>query len=97
MAEEKTRSFISPRRDPIRADGKISYKESQKAWCLIRLKQEILQEFSQLKERSSSFGYQLRFYRNFEELEKAIKEVKKNQGVPPILMWFFKENKQNPN
>ncbi len=84
--------FIAPKRDPIKAVGKISYKESQKAWCLIKLKQEVIQEFSQLKERSSSFGYQLRFYRDFVEMEKALKEVKKNQGVPPVLMWFFKEN-----
>ena len=88
---EETIKFISPKRDSIKANGKISYWEGQKAWSIIRLKQDILKEFSQLKERRTPFGYQLRFYREFEELEKALKDVKKNKGVPPILMWFFKE------
>ncbi len=89
MTEEQ--KFIAPKRNPIKENGKISYWEGQKAWSIIRIKQDILKEFPQLKERRTPFGYQLRFYREFEELEKALKEVKKTQGVPPILMWFFKE------
>lgn len=89
--EKETKTFISPKRDPIKTNGKVSYWEGQQAWSIIRLKQEILQEFPQLKEKSCPVGYQLRFYREFDELEKALKEIKKTSGVPPVLFWFFKD------
>lgn len=32
------------------------------------------------------------YYRNYEELEKAIKNIKKNKDIPlPLLVFFYKE------
>lgn len=88
---EEQKKFIAPRREPIKTNGKVSYWEGQQAWSIIRIKQEILKEFPQLKEKSSPVGYQLRFYRDFDQLEKALRKVKKESGVPPLLVWFFKD------
>jgi hypothetical protein len=89
--EQEIKNFIEPKRNPIKTNGKVSYWDGQRAWSIIRLKKEIINEFPQLKDRSSPVGYQLRFYREFEELEKALKRIKKESGVPPVLFWFFKD------
>lgn len=88
---EEAKKFISPSSNPIKINGKVSYWDAQRAWSIIRIKQEILNEFPQLKDKSCPVGYQLRFYREFEELEKALKEIKKTSGVPPVMFWFFKD------
>ena len=83
--------FISPEKKPIKIDGKLSYAESQRAWGIIRFKKEILSEFSQLKRKRESFGYQMIFCRNKEDFEKQLKEIME-KGLPiPVLLWFYRK------
>ena len=42
-------------------------------------KPEIVKEFRQLKEKRSRFSYELLFYRDYEEFEKAVKEIVKKK------------------
>ena len=49
-------------------------------------------EFPQLKEKRSSFSYELKFFRDNEELETMIKKLNKENALP-ILMWLYKEDK----
>jgi len=79
-------------RNIIDIKSNMYYDESNHAWNIIRLKSEIVKEFPQLKEKRSKFSYQLIYYRTIEELEKAIRELKKQKDVPlPVLLFMYKE------
>jgi len=88
---KENKKILKPTEDPLEMEGRMSYAESQRAWGTIRLKSEIFKEFKQLKKREGKFGYKLMFCRGFEQLENEIKKIKKNIGVPPLLVWFLKE------
>ena len=89
MTQEK-RTLIPIRE--LEVDGRISYKESLQLWCIIRLKKQIINEFPQLKEKRSKFSYKMLYYRDIEQLEKRIKELKKNKETSlPMLMWLYKD------
>lgn len=70
--------------------GKVIYSEGDQAWNLIRLKKEILNEFHQLKEKSSKFSYKIKYFRIYEEFQEEVKKIKKGE-VLPMLVWFYKE------
>jgi len=72
----------------VNITGKIHYSESNQAWNIIKLKQEFLNEFNQLKEKRSKFSYELVFSRSVEELLKSLKE---NKNAIPVLMFLYKE------
>ena len=78
-------------RNCIDIDGKILYSEGDQAWNLIRLKKEVLNEFYQLKEKRLKFSYQMIYYRVYEDLEKAIKELKKQNKALPVILWLYQE------
>ena len=58
---------------------------------LLRLKRELINEFPQLKEKRSAFGYELMFCRTSEDLDKMIKELSKKGEAVPMLMFLYKE------
>ena len=88
---KQNQKILKPTEDPLEMEGRMSYAESQRAWGTIRLKSEIFNEFKQLKSRRDKFGYKLIFCREFEQLEKEIRKIKKEIGVPPLLVWFVRE------
>ncbi|MCK5449866.1 hypothetical protein KAI32_03295 [Candidatus Pacearchaeota archaeon] len=88
---KQNQKILKPTEDPLEIEGRMSYAESQRAWGTIRLKSEIFNEFKQLKNRRDKFGYKLMFCREFEQLEKEIRKIKKEIGVPPLLVWFVRE------
>jgi len=76
--------ILQPGKKVINLTGKMFYRESIQAW--------IIAEFPALKEKRSSFSYQMIFYSEFDVLEKAIRKMKKDKLPPPILM-FLRQNK----
>jgi len=91
MNEPENKKLLTPRKE-LEIFGKISYKESLGLWSIIRLKKEIINEFPQLKEKRSRFGYKMNYYRDIAQLENVVKELKKNKDQPmPVLMWLYKE------
>lgn len=79
-------------RNAIDTIGNIYYDEKAGAWSIIRIKADLVKEFPQLKEKRSKFSYQLIYYRNIEQLEKAIRELKKQKDVPlPVMMFLYKD------
>ena len=75
----------------IESKGRILYSESSQAWNLVRLKAEFLNNFHQLKEKTSKFSYNLIYYRTYEEFEKAVNELIKKGEVLPVLMFLKKD------
>jgi N-acetylglutamate synthase-like GNAT family acetyltransferase len=56
-----------------------------------KLIKELINEFSQLKEKRSVFSYKLAFYEEYKKLEKAIRRLKRNNEALPILLFLCKE------
>jgi len=82
-------------RSVIDSKGSMYYDDKSRAWGIIRLRSELLNEFPQLKERTSKFSYQIEYYRTLEEFEKLIKKLKKEKAeFLPVLMWMFKEKEE---
>lgn len=84
--------ILRPKHETIFINGVMSYGESQRAWNTIKLKHEILKEFTQLYERRMKFRYKIVMHRSYEDLKKAVKELEKKGEVIPILMWFYQQN-----
>jgi len=91
MSEEE---IIRPSKEELIVKGKLAYSESLGAWNTIRLKKEILNEYKVLKEKQKIFSYKLVFYQNSTQLEKAMKQVKRDNLPTPMLLWFVKERKE---
>ena len=82
-------------RKVINGEGKVAYSESAQAWNVIKLKKELFDEFPELKEKRSSFSYQLKHFRDPKEFEKVLKELKKEkEDFMPLLLFLYKEVKQ---
>ena len=83
--------ILQPSRNVLDIKGKIAYGDSSQSWSNIRLKKEIVDEFPTLREKSSKFSYNMLFYRNYNELEKAIRRMKRQKMPLPLLMFMIKE------
>jgi viroplasmin and RNaseH domain-containing protein len=79
-------------KNSIEVFGKIIYSEGNQAWNLIKLRKEVLTEFYQLKEKRSKFSYNMVYYRTFEELERAVKKLKREGSALPFLMFLYKDS-----
>jgi hypothetical protein len=83
--------ILRPQRNKLEIKGKLSYLESTHSWSLMNLRKAILEEFPQLKERISVFGYKMVLFHEYNDLEKSIKKLKREGEAVPILMWLIKE------
>ena len=83
--------ILRPKRDKLEIKGKLSYFESTHSWSCLNLKKAILEEFPQLRERVSAFGYKMVMFHEYDRLEKSIRKLKKEREVLPILFWLIKE------
>ena len=83
--EEK---ILRPKTNNLELRGKLSYFESTQAWSCLNLRKPILDEFPELKEKISAFGYKMIFHHEYKELEKLIRKLKRDGEALPILMWI---------
>jgi hypothetical protein len=81
---------LKPERQTLQLKGKLSYSESNRAWNTIRFKKELINEFPILKERRGLFGYTIILYRNYAELERATRKIKKNNDPIPMMLLLEK-------
>lgn len=82
--------ILQPSKKTINLTGKMFYREAIQAWNTLRIRKEILDEFPALKEKRSAFSYQMIFYRDYADLEKAIRKMKKDKLPTPLLLFFRK-------
>jgi len=83
--------ILQPSRRVIDIKGKIAYGDSSQSWSNIRLKKEIIDEFPVLKEKRAKFSYNMLFYRDYNELEKALRRMRRQKMPLPLLMFMIKE------
>jgi len=79
-------------RKVLKVKGSLSYNDNRGAWSIIRMKNDILEEFYQLKEKRSKFGYEMIYPRSIEELEEIFKKIKKDGGGMPVLLFFVRDD-----
>jgi len=92
MTKEDQIKILSPKQETLNIIGEMSYSEGRRAWNLIRFKQNLLNEFPQLKQRRENFAYQMIMHRNYADMRKAITEMEK-KGLPiPIFLFLCKKN-----
>ena len=84
---------LKPKPKPLIVKGKVSYNENSRAKNVIRLKKEVVDEFSDLKDFKRDIGYKLEYHRNFRTLEKRIGELK-NNGAMPFLLFLYEEKEK---
>ena len=70
--------------------GKILYNENSQSWSKILFKKEFVDEFPQLKEKRSSFSYEMKYFRTKKEMLKAVKNLDEEE-VMPVLVWLYRE------
>jgi len=70
--------------------GKILYNENSQSWSKILFKKEFVDEFPQLKEKRSSFSYEMKYFRTKKEMFKAVKNLDEEE-VMPVMVWLYKE------
>jgi hypothetical protein len=90
--EPQQTSFLTPRVDPTKIEGKLLYSERDQSWNIIRFKKELLKEFPQLNEKRMTFGYKMVISKTKEEIKKVMSEFEEN-GAIPILLVFNREEK----
>lgn len=86
--------ILRPLRNSIQVKGKISYRDSTGCWSLIALGKQIIQEFPQLREKRSKFGFKMAFYYEHKDLEKAVRKIKRKGEALPLLLWLVKEKQE---
>lgn len=88
--------ILRPTQETLESKGKFSYSEGSQAWSIIKLKKEVLQEFSQLREKRSNFSYRLMLFRSYKIMKKAIKDIQDKEQPLPLLLCFYKEPNIEP-
>ena len=82
--------MIRPKRESLRSFGKMTYDEPLRAWAHIRLKKDIANKFSELKDKSKRFLYKLEYHEDYTEIEKLLRKMKRSKESPPILLFIEK-------
>jgi hypothetical protein len=88
---------LKPVDEVINLVGPILYSPGSRAWNTIRIKKDIIFKFPQLKERRAKFFYKMILHKNYKELEKALRKMKKCKDAVPMLFCLYKEKEKFPN
>ena len=87
---------LKPIDDVINLQGPILYSPGSRAWNTIRIKRDLIFKFPQLKEKRAKFVYKMVLHKSFEQLETALKKMKRGKEAVPVLFFLYKE-KQEPD
>ena len=83
--------ILRPKDDILEANGKVTYHETSRAWCRIRLTQNIIDKFPQLKEQERRILFNLKFYNSYQLLSEAIKGLEENKEGLPMLLFLVQK------
>lgn len=84
--------ILKPNKEKIDIRGKMLYREFDQAWSTIRLKRELINEFSTLKEKRSVFSYNVQYYWSYQDFEKALRKMRREKKPLPMLLYLVKED-----
>jgi hypothetical protein len=81
--------FLVPSQQLLRTNGKVLYNESAQAHNILKINKTVLNKYPQLREKSSSFRYDMIVPETHEEMLQFIQEIKKGRLIP-ICLFFEK-------
>lgn len=81
--------FLVPSQQLLRTNGKMLYNESAQAHNILKINKRVLSKYPQLREKNSSFRYDMIVPESQEEMLKFLQEIKKDRLVP-IFLFFEK-------
>ena len=90
-AGQDMNGYLTPTKEVLKIEGKLSYSESSQAWNVLKIKKEIFHIFPQLKDKRSGFSYHMIIPRSFEEAKEKFDELEATEDKVPILLFFEKE------
>lgn len=73
------------------SSGNMYYGEGERSWNIIRLKQDFIKEFPQLKNRRFHTKYRVVIFHSYDLLEKEIKDIVDNKRPMPVLLFLEQE------
>lgn len=79
--------------DLIEVDGNVIYHESTGSWNTLRLNKRIVWEIPLLKQRGTKIGYRAVLARTMEKIKEMMLEVKQGKLPPPLMVFFFEQEK----
>ncbi len=89
--------ILQPITKPILCDGTLIYSEKHRSRCIIILKRNIRDEFSDLSGQYSNLKYRLECFRNdYGLFKQRINDIlSKKNGIPILLYLYEDENATN--
>jgi hypothetical protein len=81
-------TYLTPISQQKTITGKLAYNESVRAWNIIRLKKDILDYYTQLRQKSKTFSYEMQVSHHYDIIESIIKKAKKEGKAPPLMLWL---------
>ncbi len=82
------KSILTPRINPLILNGSVYYNDKERCNNIIRLKKDLIKEFSQLKDKNYALAYRMELYNNTKQIIDRILELSK-EGKLPILFFFY--------
>jgi len=87
---------LKPADDVINLIGPILYSPGSRAWNTIRIKKDLMFKFPQLKEKRAKFFYKMILHKDYKELEKALRKMKRiGESVPILFFLYRKKDEEN--
>ena len=83
--------YIQLHDKPREIEGKLYYHAPTQAWCIIKLKKDIIRELGHLTEKRGSFSYEMKLFNSVHTFEKEVKKIKEKGKAIPILLWIKKD------
>ncbi len=87
ISSSLVKSILTPKINPLILNGSVYYNDKEHCNNIIRIKRDLIKEFSQLTDKGNSLSYQMELYRNTKEIIERIYELGK-EGKIPILLFF---------
>ncbi|MFH1972153.1 MAG: hypothetical protein ABIJ18_01605 [archaeon] len=82
--------YLQPYNETKELKGSVYYHGPSQAWCLIKLKKEILSELKDLKNKRGDFSYEMLMPMTFSQLDEAVEKTKVEKKAIPFLLWLKK-------
>lgn len=82
---------LSPTREVLKVEGKLSYCAEDHACSKLRLKKEVIRKFPHLKKKDENFVYMMHVCDDYSQLKTEINRLEKSAGGVPIIFFVAKE------
>ncbi|MFH1073182.1 MAG: hypothetical protein V1743_07180 [Nanoarchaeota archaeon] len=80
---------LVPWQETLVSEGKVFYCEGMRAWNIIRLKTQLLDELPLLREKRAKVSYRIEHPRTIQNFKKILERIEKEGKPLPFLLQVF--------